>query len=151
MWLFRWLLTERHTGNWGVKGFSLIPLADLGPCEFVFRYVFSVCVWDPASGLEREKERYGLQKTPLSKNIFQLWPSALNGLAWELVFILYIYRILIPRATIRPSSNICFFSFHMHSFVFTQLWLLMAALTPAYRTKTECVYNQRAASLQPKT
>lgn len=60
----------------GERGFSLIPLADMGACEVVFRYVFfCVCVYvcecvrsGPRS--KKEKEYHGLCQ--MSKNIFQL-------------------------------------------------------------------------------
>lgn len=106
-------------------------------------FFLCVCVRS-GPGSKKEKEHHSFYKTTTphtSKNIFQLWPSALNGLAWELVFILYIYRIFIPTTTIHPPTSVSFPFSCIHLFL-TQPWLLMVALTSVYRTKTECVQNQ---------
>lgn len=39
-----WVTSNVSTGNWRVRRFSVIPLAHLGACVFVFRYVFLVGV-----------------------------------------------------------------------------------------------------------
>lgn len=131
----QWLLTVTlnvSTGNWSMNGFSPIPLANLGACEFVFMYVFirvrsSLRDWVRQSLLS-QKTHFNKNLLTLTFNSWWQWRSFHSSHCEPHSFLHYSVK-----------SQHFEFGLKMHPLVFAPFWLLTVALTSVYTIKRECV------------